>query len=164
MWFINASTLFADNESEMKLFSIFFFFSGVTTPEILAAHILMQFFLTMIQMTLVLIVTFLGFQLPCKGNFLGVIILMVMMGFCGMCYGNIYKDNICQTWNNVHTFLIIQICPGFCISIMVSSHTVANYVSTGTFYPLILLSGKCDYGKHLWTDMGSFHPSFQVHL
>ncbi|XP_048514725.1 ABC transporter G family member 20 isoform X2 [Athalia rosae] len=90
--------------------------TGITTLEILGAHILMQFGVTIIQATLILTVSFVGFELPCKGPLLGVIVLILLTGFCGMCYG-------------------------LFISIMVSTHTVANYVSTGTFYPLILLSG-----------------------
>ncbi|XP_046742302.1 ABC transporter G family member 20-like isoform X1 [Diprion similis] len=90
--------------------------AGVTVQQILAAHVTVQFALTCLQVTLVLCVALLGFSLPCRGPLLGVIVLVLMIGFCGMCYG-------------------------FFISVMVSTHTVANYVSTGSFYPLILLSG-----------------------
>ncbi|XP_012281429.1 ABC transporter G family member 20 isoform X2 [Orussus abietinus] len=89
---------------------------GVTTAEILTAHILTQITVIIVQVTVSLSLSFVQFQLPCKGSLTAVIILVLITGICGMCYG-------------------------FLISVMCTSHTMANYVSTGTFYPVLLLCG-----------------------
>ncbi|XP_058807804.1 ABC transporter G family member 20-like isoform X2 [Phymastichus coffea] len=89
---------------------------GVTTSAILFSHIITQFLMIIIQVTVVLVITFAYFQLSCRGNFGMVIVLVLLTGIGGMCYG-------------------------FLISVLCTSHTVANFVSTGSFYPIILLCG-----------------------
>ncbi|CAB0037804.1 unnamed protein product [Trichogramma brassicae] len=90
---------------------------GVTTREILFSHIITQSFMIIIQVTMVLCVVFLHFRMDCKGSLLVVIFLTLEVSFSGMCYG----------------FLISTLC---------NSHTVANFIATGSFYPIILLSGS----------------------
>ncbi|XP_014222492.1 ABC transporter G family member 20-like isoform X2 [Trichogramma pretiosum] len=90
---------------------------GVTTREILFSHIITQSFMIIIQVTMVLCVVFLHFRLDCKGSLLVVIMLTLEVSFSGMSYG----------------FLISTLC---------NSHTVANFIATGSFYPIILLSGS----------------------
>ncbi|XP_011506261.1 PREDICTED: ABC transporter G family member 20 [Ceratosolen solmsi marchali] len=89
---------------------------GVATAEILFSHILTQFLMIIIQVTVVLCISFLQFQLPCKGSITAVIVLVLLTGICGMCYG-------------------------FLISVLCTNHTMANFISTGSFYPIILLCG-----------------------
>ncbi|XP_015604185.1 ABC transporter G family member 23 [Cephus cinctus] len=89
---------------------------GVTTVQILIAHILTQGTVVIIQVAVSLTISIVQFELECKGSMMAVISLLLLMGICGMCYG-------------------------FFISIMCSSHTLANYIATGSFYPVILLCG-----------------------
>ncbi|XP_033209708.1 ABC transporter G family member 23 isoform X2 [Belonocnema kinseyi] len=89
---------------------------GVKTAEILLAHLLAQFTVVIIQVTMCLCICFLCFNLVCKGSMFTVICLVLLTGLCGMCYG-------------------------FLISVYCESHTVANFISTGSFYPVILLCG-----------------------
>ncbi|KAK2575824.1 hypothetical protein KPH14_007202 [Odynerus spinipes] len=89
---------------------------GVKTPEILLAHFLIQFMVVIIQIFLIYCVTFFYFQLKCKGSFFASLIMSCLMGICGMFFG-------------------------FLISVVSSSHTMANYAVTGSFYPVILLGG-----------------------
>ncbi|XP_066602988.1 ABC transporter G family member 20-like [Prorops nasuta] len=89
---------------------------GVSTTQILMAHFLTQLTIIVIQCTVTLTMSFLQFDLHCKGSIFLVIALMFLMGVCGMCYG-------------------------FLISVFCSSHTMANYITTGSFYPVILLCG-----------------------
>ncbi|KAG7190251.1 hypothetical protein KM043_006370 [Ampulex compressa] len=89
---------------------------GVTTPEILVSHLLTQLVVIIIQVVVALCLSFFQFDLECKGSLSAAIWLVLLEGICGMCYG-------------------------FLISVMCTSHTVANYISTGSFYPVILLCG-----------------------
>lgn len=89
---------------------------GVKTSEILIAHLLTQLSVILIQVTVTLCISFLQFNLGCKGSMITVIFMIMLMGICGMCYG-------------------------FLISVCCTSHTVANFITTGSFYPIILLCG-----------------------
>ncbi|KAG8038442.1 hypothetical protein G9C98_006138 [Cotesia typhae] len=88
---------------------------GVTTSEILISHLLTQITLIVIQVTLTISFAFTQ-HLECHGSLAAVILLVFFMGVCGMCYG-------------------------FLVSVLCTSHTVANYITTGSFYPVILLCG-----------------------
>lgn len=90
---------------------------GVKTAEILTAHVLTQFSVVLFQCTICLSVCFLIFNMVCRGPMLVVIGLVILTGLCGMCYG-------------------------FLISVYCTSHTVANFIATGSFYPVILLCGS----------------------
>ncbi|XP_051164491.1 ABC transporter G family member 23 isoform X2 [Leptopilina boulardi] len=89
---------------------------GVTTTEILLAHLLTQFTVILLQSTICLSLSFLVFNLVCEGPLLTAICLVILTGLCGMCYG-------------------------FLISVYSNSHTLANFIATGSFYPMILLCG-----------------------
>ncbi|XP_043268137.1 ABC transporter G family member 23-like isoform X2 [Venturia canescens] len=89
---------------------------GVTTVEILTSHLLTLVSLILIQVILTLVMSIGHFGLECRGSLLIVGLLLFFTGFCGLCYG-------------------------FLISIVSSSQTLANYISTGSFYPAILLCG-----------------------
>ncbi|KAJ8686912.1 hypothetical protein QAD02_022706 [Eretmocerus hayati] len=90
---------------------------GVTTAAILFSHILTQFLMIIIQVTVVLSMVFIHFKFPIEGSLPTAVALVVLTGLCGMCYG-------------------------FLISVFCTSHTMANFLSTGSFYPLVLLSGS----------------------
>ncbi|XP_076240281.1 ABC transporter G family member 20 [Calliopsis andreniformis] len=89
---------------------------GVKTAEILLTHLLSQLTVIIIQVMMSLCVTFLHFNVECKGSISVVIWLALFEGICGMLYG-------------------------FSISIMCTSYALVNYASVGSFYPLLLLCG-----------------------
>ncbi|XP_076759028.1 ABC transporter G family member 20 [Xylocopa sonorina] len=89
---------------------------GVNTSEILLTHIIVQAMLIVIQVTVALCIFFVMFSVECKGSMAVVISMSFLEGICGMLYGLL-------------------------ISVLFTSHTLVNYVSVGSFYPLILLCG-----------------------
>lgn len=89
---------------------------GVTTAEILTSHILTQMVVIVIQVAVTSIGAFVQYNLECRGSLIAIILLIYFNSICGMCYG-------------------------FLVSVMCTSHTVANFIATGSFYPVILLCG-----------------------
>ncbi|XP_017878131.1 ABC transporter G family member 20-like [Ceratina calcarata] len=89
---------------------------GVTTNEILVTHLISQLMIIVIQVSTALCICFLHFEVECKGSMTAVIWLTLLEGICGMMFG-------------------------FLISVLFTSHTLVNYASSGSFYPLILLCG-----------------------
>lgn len=77
---INKSTL-------LKLY--FFVDIGVTPVEILFSHVITQFVVMCGQTALVLIFMILVFEVECKGDIFLVIILTILQGLCGMCFGKL---------------------------------------------------------------------------
>lgn len=69
-----------------------------------------------IQAALALIMMFLVFKVPCVGYMGDVIFLVFITGLTGMCFG-------------------------FFVSVSCETVTTANFLSLGSFYPIILLSG-----------------------
>ena len=61
--------------------------AGVDTMQILFSHALVQISVMSIQILLVLIFTFLVFDIPSRGPFILVILLMVFQGATGMAFG-----------------------------------------------------------------------------
>lgn len=90
--------------------------SGVTSYEFLLSHVLTQMFVLSVQIILLLIFTFLVFEIPCRGAFFWVIALTYLQGVCGMGYG----------------LLISAICV---------EENSAIMLALGSFYPNLLISG-----------------------
>ncbi|KAE8751826.1 ABC-transporter, subfamily H member 01 [Frankliniella occidentalis] len=90
--------------------------AGVTAWESLLAHVVTQGVLMGIQAALALIMMFLVFKVPCAGHMGDVIFLVFITGMTGMCFG-------------------------FFVSVSCETVTTANFLSLGSFYPIILLSG-----------------------
>ncbi|KAB0795299.1 hypothetical protein PPYR_12138 [Photinus pyralis] len=90
--------------------------SGVTPIELLITHIITQFVLMMVQLTIVLVWSFVIFELTLNGSVLLVTLLSILTGFCGMCFG-------------------------FAISCGVDSERMATYTALGSLFPLVMLSG-----------------------
>jgi hypothetical protein len=65
----------------------YYFFTGVTTTEILIAHIISQMVCMFMQITIILILAFWAFDVPCVGSMVTVIVIVGLQGFCGMCFG-----------------------------------------------------------------------------
>ncbi|XP_055376981.1 ABC transporter G family member 23 [Condylostylus longicornis] len=90
--------------------------AGISTSEMLLAHIISQSLIVIIQCFEVIFFVAFVFNVQSNGDSALLIWLLVSIGFCGMLFGLL-------------------------ISIYSTSHTVANFVTTGAFYPMIILSG-----------------------
>ncbi|XP_014252256.1 ABC transporter G family member 20 isoform X4 [Cimex lectularius] len=90
--------------------------AGVLPHEILFSHVITQFVVMCGQTALVLIFMILVFKVECKGDIFLVIILTILQGLCGMCFGFVISA-ICELERN------------------------AIQLALGSFYPTLLLSG-----------------------
>jgi len=90
--------------------------AGVTPLEILFSHVITQFVVMCGQTALVLIFMIVVFEVECKGDIFLVIILTILQGLCGMCFGFVISA-ICELERN------------------------AIQLALGSFYPTLLLSG-----------------------
>ncbi|RWS27539.1 ABC transporter G family member 20-like protein [Leptotrombidium deliense] len=90
--------------------------AGVTSFEFLLSHILTQLLVVSVQIFLLLIFTFLVFQVPCRCSFIWVILMTLLQGCCGMSYG-------------------------LMISALCKEENSATMLALGSFYPNLLLSG-----------------------
>lgn len=92
--------------------------AGISTSELLLAHILTQSTVMLIQCGEIVILAAFIFDTHNQGDNFTVVMLLLMLGFAGMLYG-------------------------LFISIFCDSHTMANFMATGSFYPMIILCGEC---------------------
>ncbi|CAB3383900.1 Hypothetical predicted protein [Cloeon dipterum] len=90
--------------------------TGITAGEILLSHVLTQLLVLFVQSIECLLLSFFLFGMESNGSILLLTSLTVLQGFCGMCFG-------------------------FLISIVCENISAANYLSIGSFYPMILLCG-----------------------
>lgn len=90
--------------------------AGVTSFEFLLSHVLTQLLVLAVQIFLLLIFTFLVFEIPSEGPFIWVVLLTILQGCCGMAYG-LMISAICREENS------------------------ATMLALGSFYPNLLLSG-----------------------
>ncbi|XP_031785392.1 ABC transporter G family member 23 isoform X1 [Nasonia vitripennis] len=90
--------------------------AGVSPGEILFSHVVTQFVVMCGQTALVLIFMILVFGVECKGDIGWVIVLTILQGLCGMCFGFVISA-ICELERN------------------------AIQLALGSFYPTLLLSG-----------------------
>ncbi|CAK9807735.1 ABC transporter G family member 23 [Anthophora quadrimaculata] len=90
--------------------------AGVSPGEILFSHVVTQFVVMCGQTALVLIFMILVFDVECKGDIGWVIVLTILQGLCGMCFGFVISA-ICELERN------------------------AIQLALGSFYPTLLLSG-----------------------
>ncbi|XP_028178989.1 ABC transporter G family member 23 isoform X3 [Ostrinia furnacalis] len=90
--------------------------AGVSPGEILFSHVVTQFVVMCGQTALVLIFMILVFEVENNGNIFYVIMLTILQGLCGMCFG-------------------------FVISAACELERNAIQLALGSFYPTLLLSG-----------------------
>ncbi|XP_014089830.1 ABC transporter G family member 20 [Bactrocera oleae] len=90
--------------------------AGVSAMEMLWAHLLTQLIIMAFQSFEVIMYIGLVFDTYNKGDTATLIGLLTMTAFCGMLFGLL-------------------------ISVYCKSHTEANFVATGAFYPMIILCG-----------------------
>uniref|UniRef100_A0A2M3Z376 Putative abc transporter g family member 20 n=1 Tax=Anopheles braziliensis TaxID=58242 RepID=A0A2M3Z376_9DIPT len=90
--------------------------AGITALELLLAHIITQTSIMLLQcLEIILLATFL-FDAQNHGSNITVVGLLMLLGFAGMLYGLL-------------------------ISIFCDAHSTANFMATGSFYPMIILCG-----------------------
>ncbi|KAH8376657.1 hypothetical protein KR093_000663 [Drosophila rubida] len=91
--------------------------AGVSATEMLWAHLLTQLIIMALQSFEVIMYIGLVFDTYNNGDTTTLIGLLTLTAFCGMLFG-------------------------LFISVFCKSHTEANFVATGAFYPMIILCGK----------------------
>ncbi|CAL1674062.1 unnamed protein product [Lasius platythorax] len=90
---------------------------GVKNGEILIAHVITQTTLIIVHVSMIMILFFPIWGLECEGSYFHVFFIMFLAGLSGLMYG-------------------------FFISVMCKNHTMANYASAGSFFPLIMMSAS----------------------
>eukprot|EP00090_Calanus_glacialis_P013108 TRINITY_DN21732_c0_g1_i1.p1 TRINITY_DN21732_c0_g1~~TRINITY_DN21732_c0_g1_i1.p1 ORF type:complete len:794 (-),score=171.87 TRINITY_DN21732_c0_g1_i1:630-3011(-) len=90
--------------------------AGVTTLEVMFAHVVAQFVVMVVQVGFVLIFMILVFEVPAEGPMIWVITLTILQGLCGMAFG----------------LLVSALC---------DNEQDAIQLALGSFYPNLLLSG-----------------------
>lgn len=90
--------------------------AGVSSTEFMLSHVLTQLLVLSVQVVLLLVFTFLVFEIPFRGPFVWVVILTLLQGSCGMAFG-LMISAICEEENS------------------------ATMLALGSFYPNLLLSG-----------------------
>jgi ABC-type multidrug transport system permease subunit len=113
--------------------------AGITTTELLMAHIVTQTVVMLIQCTEIVLMTTLIFDMANAGSNATVIILLLLLGFAGMLYGWLFF--IFSTSRKFTKIHFSHSLLGLFISIFCDSHTMANFMTTGSFYPMIILCG-----------------------
>jgi ABC-type multidrug transport system permease subunit len=91
--------------------------AGISTTELLLAHIITQSTVMLVQCAEIVVLAAFIFDTKNHGDNFTVVLLLMMLGFSGMLYG-------------------------LFISIFCDSHTMANFMATGSFYPMIILCGN----------------------
>uniref|UniRef100_A0A1A9VLD0 Uncharacterized protein n=1 Tax=Glossina austeni TaxID=7395 RepID=A0A1A9VLD0_GLOAU len=90
--------------------------AGVSTTQMLWAHLFTQLIIMIVQSTEVIVFVGLVFDTYNRGSTILLIFLLSLNSFCGMLFGLL-------------------------ISVWCKSHTEANFSATGAFYPMIILCG-----------------------
>lgn len=90
--------------------------AGITPVEQLMAHVVSQFFVMVIQTAIVIVFAFYVFHVTLEGSLVTAIILTLLTGLAGMCFG-------------------------FIISIVCDTERTATYLALGSFLPIIMLCG-----------------------
>ncbi|XP_076758531.1 ABC transporter G family member 23 [Xylocopa sonorina] len=90
--------------------------SGITGTEILFAQVTTQFLVVAGQTMMVLIFAFAIFKVTCEGDIGWIVMLVVLTGLCGMCFG-------------------------FCIACICDDERAATYLAMGSFLPIVMLCG-----------------------
>lgn len=91
--------------------------AGISTTELLIAHIITQSIVMLFQCGEIVFLAGFIFDTKNHGDNFTVVLLLLLLGFSGMLYG-------------------------LFISIFCDSHTMANFMATGSFYPMIIMCGK----------------------
>ncbi|KAH0819260.1 hypothetical protein GEV33_002072 [Tenebrio molitor] len=90
--------------------------NGINGVELLFSHVITQFTVMFGQSAMVLFFSFYIFGITQNGNLLLVVILIIMTGLCGMCFG-------------------------FVVSCSCDNERSATYMAMGSFLPIVMLCG-----------------------
>uniref|UniRef100_A0A2M4AFI7 Putative abc transporter n=1 Tax=Anopheles triannulatus TaxID=58253 RepID=A0A2M4AFI7_9DIPT len=90
--------------------------SGITGVEILFSHVTTQFLVMCFQTALVMVFSFSVFNLTNRGDIVWVVLLTILTGLCGMCFG-------------------------FVVSCSCENERSATYMAMGSFLPIVMLCG-----------------------
>lgn len=114
-------------------------FSGVTPGEILFSHVVTQFVVMCGQTALVLIFMILVFKVECRGDIILVVMITILQGLCGMCFGFVISA-VCELERNAIQLALGSFYPTLLLSGVIwpieGMPTVLRYIST--FLPLTL--------------------------
>lgn len=108
----SASMLMERNEGILERTLV----NGITGTEILFSHVVTQFIVMVLQTILVLIFCFAVFGLSQNGSYVLVVLLTILAGLCGMCFG-------------------------FVVACSVDTERSATYLALGSFLPIVMLCG-----------------------
>ena len=97
------------------------------------SHIFTQFLVLVGQTTITLVFIFLVFEIPCNGPIAWIVVIAILQGFAGMCFGkkNVLKgllyNKLCDAMaqNNVPTVKsspLSNVCCSFQFSLFLLSH------------------------------------------
>ncbi|KAF2878619.1 hypothetical protein ILUMI_27552 [Ignelater luminosus] len=89
---------------------------GISGVELLTSHVICQFIVMVGQSIMVIVCAFAIFDNTIKGPLYLVIILTLLTGFCGMCFG-------------------------FVVSCVCDTERTATYMAMGSFLPIVMLCG-----------------------
>ena len=67
--------------------------AGVLPTEVMLSHIFTQFIVLLGQITITLVFVFLVFKIPCNGPVGWIVVIAILQGFAGMCYGKKISDS-----------------------------------------------------------------------
>lgn len=113
--------------------------AGITTPEMLIAHIAIQSCIVFMQCVEVMLYVGFIFGTENKGDNFTIIALLGLNGVAGLFFG--MKHIYLRKSQRFLQSLLCRRIVGLLISVFCDSHTMANFVATGTFYPMIILCG-----------------------
>lgn len=114
--------------------------SGVETSQILLAHAINQVVVMVIQISLVLCCIFFVFEIPSRGPFFWVILLILLQGCTGMGFGRCTIQNCCNIYNlDRSTNPLFH--PGLLVSAVCTEENTAVMMLVGTFYTNLILAG-----------------------
>lgn len=113
--------------------------SGITGIEILLSHVLTQFMVMVFQTILVLLFSFAIFGLTNHGDMTYVVLLTMLTGLCGMCFGKTFLFSFFLSIKLILRFSLIFL--GFVISCLVDNERNATYLAMGSFLPIVMLCG-----------------------
>jgi ABC-type transport system involved in cytochrome c biogenesis permease component len=117
--------------------------AGVTTGEIITAHMITQYVVMVGQTALVFVFMMVVFEVPVRGPLVWSIVITLLQGTCGMAFGkfaflklgNLALSTIATKLNQMFFFI------GFLISVFCTEERNAIQLALGSFYPNLLLSG-----------------------
>lgn len=102
--------------------------SGISVLEILFSHVTTQCVVMLLQVASVLLFSFPAFDLTLRGPAIWMVLLVILTGFCGMCFG----------------FLVSAAC---------NTERTATHLAMGSFLPIVMLCGIIWPIEGMWPGM-----------